>query len=261
MSIQPAVLVSNSLTLTPFPTHNNNPAPVETLTCSPNSVFAHSSTYAGCCSVGGNCNFPTACARGTVTNRLGGTWTCEPKRDCYAMTVYAVAYDPAVPVPTGEAWVVRGCAQGWSASTVWRALPATMVTAGSSSTLAPSSPAASTGNATEDGETGHSHAWVAGVAVGCFVAGALLGGGLWFLIARGRRLRQWEEEGGQKGFTLHSAWLTRSGRDGGRPTVVAVADGVEVEGGEREKDWMSSPQEVGGMLSLELEDTQFQKGR
>ncbi|KAG7290076.1 hypothetical protein NEMBOFW57_000070 [Staphylotrichum longicolle] len=159
---------------------------VETLSCSPSSIFAHSSTFAGCCSIGGNCNFPTACAKGTPTNRLGGTWECEPRRTCYTMTVYG-SYPSAT-----DSWVVQGCANAWSASTVYRSLPLsmTMTTAspvdsatgtatGAASTAGGAgAPAESSTGGDTSGEPEHSQslAWIAGVVIGCLAVAGLFAG-------------------------------------------------------------------------------------
>ena len=235
--------------------------PVETLNCDPGSVFAHSSTFAGCCSIGGNCNFPTACARGTVTNRLGNIWTCELKRGCYTMTV-CESYPSAT-----DTWVVRNCVDSWSASTVYRSLPLSMTvsstSSGSSLSMAASptdsmgdtatdvgSPAASTtdGNTVGNLEPSYSHAWAAGVAIGCLAAGALFGGGFGFWIGR-RRRRDADEDGPQMAFTVQDQ-------------TFAVADGIEVKGRGPEKRWVCRPQEApAGVMSIELDAAPNQQGQ
>ncbi|KAK3994212.1 hypothetical protein QBC44DRAFT_48576 [Cladorrhinum sp. PSN332] len=109
---------------------------VETLNCGPNSIFATSSSYAGCCSIGGNCNFPTACATGTATNRLGGTFTCGQDQQCYTMTVIGNLASPTQSV------VVHNCAKEWLATTIYREIPAAATT---SSPVSSASNTASTG--------------------------------------------------------------------------------------------------------------------
>ncbi|KAK4150696.1 hypothetical protein C8A00DRAFT_36714 [Chaetomidium leptoderma] len=263
---------------------------VERVTCDASSIFAYSSTFAGCCRIGLNCNFPTACANGKPTNRKGGAWSCGEDRDCYTMTVYG-NYQSAT-----ESWVVHNCAQSWSASTIYRTLPPSMMTAttsggggdssittSSSSTAAADSsgitpgggPAESTKVGGEDPpveeepESRPSQAWIAGVVIGCLAGGAALGGlGVW-LARRRRQEKDGGDSGGEKkgGFALQSATLVRSGRHwyskGNddearmariRERAVVVADGVEMEGHAQEKVLLpTSPQEAAGTVHVELD--------
>ncbi len=169
------------------------------------------------------------------------------------MTVYE-SYPSAT-----ASWVVRNCANSWSASTVYRTLPLSMTVSSTSSgsslstatfptdsmgdmTTGVGSPVASTtdGNTVGTLEPSHSHAWAAGVAIGCLAAGALFGGGFGFWIGR-RRRRDADEDGPQMGFTL-------------RDQTVALADGTEVKGGDQEKHWVPRPQEApAGVMSIELD--------
>ena len=111
------------------------------------------------------------------------------------------------------------------------------------------SPAASAtdGNTLGDLEPSHSHAWAAGVAIGCLAAGALLGGGFGFWIGR-RRKPDVDEDGPQTGFTL-------------RDPTVTPEDGTEMECGGQEKGWVCRPQEApAGVMSIELDASPNQQG-
>ncbi|KAK4039410.1 hypothetical protein C8A01DRAFT_36620 [Parachaetomium inaequale] len=263
---------------------------VETLNCDASSVFALSSTFAGCCKIGLNCNFPTACARGQPTNRKGGKWSCGQDRACYTMTVYAAYPDPTVSAT--ESWVVHNCAKSWSASTIYRSVPSSLTTgmAGSasssssstvdffSSTTEASTTEARAGEITapadppEEVESQPSKAWIAGVVIGCLVAGAVLGGlGFWFVRRRKRGVNE-NGEHEHKGFTLHSASLTRLGGGwfapppnddakaaAGRANAVAVAEGVEMEGHVPGYGIPQSPQELASPLHAELETVSTEK--
>lgn len=208
------------------------------------------------------------------------------------MTVYG-SYPSAT-----DSWVVQGCANAWSASTVYRSLPLSMTmtaTSGSSSGGTTASPAdsatgtttpgaartaggagapaeSSTGGDTS-GEPEHSQslAWIAGVVIGCLaVAGLFAGFGFW--LGRRRRRRRAEEEGAGQGFAVHSAAVVRSGGTGSpddydaslaraRDHAVVVAHGVEVEGAMGEKGWAGGPQELAGQGHVELEAYPSQKGQ
>lgn len=157
-----------------------------TVGCSTDSFWAQSSTFGGCCRVGGNCNFPTACSGGMLTNRLGGTATCGDRR-CYTMTIYA-----DFPTAT-DSWLVHNCAYTWTASTLWRAQPTETATAAEPSGTTP--PAAAETDATADATDANmeakpaSKAWVAGVVLGCVAVAGVLGAlGFWLVRRRRRRL-------------------------------------------------------------------------
>ena len=171
------------------------------------------------------------------------------------MTVYG-SYPSAT-----DGWVVRNCADAWSASTVYRSLPLSMTVSSTGSGSSPTdsvgdtatdvgSPAASTTDRNTAGnlEPSHSHAWVAGVVIGCLVAGALFGSGFGFWIGR-RRRRNADEDGSQMGFTVQDQ-------------TVILADGIKVKGGGQEKRWVCRPQEApAGVMSIELDAAPNQQGQ
>ncbi|KAH6839565.1 hypothetical protein B0I37DRAFT_237039 [Chaetomium sp. MPI-CAGE-AT-0009] len=264
----------------------------ETLSCDTSSIFALSGTFAGCCSIGGNCNFPTACTKGTPTNRRGGRWSCGQDRACYTMTVYD-AYPRAT-----ESWLVHNCAKSWSASTIYRAVPRWMTSAttpppsagagtagseptagtddGGGPTATPGGPpAASTSDGgaepLREGEPAPNKAWIAGAVIGGVVGAAGLGA-LGFWLGRRRRMAAAAGKKTGTGFKLHSATLLRSGGSGGggggggggnwpaypspgfkrHVGAVQVAEGVEIEGYTPEKGLPTSPQEMSDTAHAEL---------
>jgi hypothetical protein len=197
------------------------------------------------------------------------------------MTVFGT-FDPS---PT-ESWMVYNCAKSWSASTIYRSLPeSVMATATSSSDGGPGmitgAPELNNtdgeGSTAEESESPKSQAWIAGVVIGCVAAGGAVAG-LGFWLGR-RRKRGRGGEDPQNGFDLHSSTLLRSGgQPGGQPggeyspppedntknpmphgQAVTVADGVEMDGGYggyyshyREKGPPISLHEAPGGMSIEL---------
>ena len=177
------------------------------------------------------------------------------------MTVFG-SYDPS---PT-DSWMVYNCAKSWSASTIYRSLPeSVMTTADSASSTTTTTTSSSDGgpgvitgasdlNSTDGGDTAEesespqSQAWIAGVVIGCVVAGGAVAG-LGFWLGR-RRKRGLGGADPQDGFIPHSSMMPRSGGQPGRQPggeyyapsedstkhsmshgqAVTVADGVEMEG-------------------------------
>ena len=181
------------------------------------------------------------------------------------MTVFG-----SYPSPT-DSWVVHNCAKSWTASTIYRSLPdSVMTTDGASNTTptttttSPPDPGAGMitgstdgGDTSEESESPQSQAWIAGVVVGCLAAGAAVAGlGFWL----GRRRKRGgpggegphSKEEPQSGFMLHSATTVSSGQHSERQpdaqysgypptehsmqhsmprTQTVVAGGVEMEGG------------------------------
>jgi len=144
-----------------------------------------------------------------------------------------------------DSWIVQGCGNAWSASTVYRSLPLSMTATSSPSSVTTPPPNSSSGETTpppesktgmttgpeatsasgtaaasitdgatpEESESSQSLAWIAGVVIGCVVAiGAFAGFGFW--LGRRRRRRREEGEGAGQGFTVHSAAVVRSGGTG-----------------------------------------------
>jgi hypothetical protein len=141
----------------------------------------------------------------------------------------------------------------------------------------PDSDRAEGGDTAKESESSQSKAWIAGVVIGCLVAGGAVAG-LGFWLGRRRKTGPGGEDP-QKGFILHSSALLRSGRQPGGQTggeyyarhnentqhsmphgqAVAVSDGVEMEGSYggyynhyREKGPPMSPQEAPASMSIEL---------
>ncbi|EAQ88730.1 predicted protein [Chaetomium globosum CBS 148.51] len=237
------------------------PAAIETISCDTSSIFALSSTFAGCCRIGGNCNFPTACTKGTPTNRRGVRWSCGLDRECYTMTVYDALLGRLRELARLQLCQVLGPEPTGS-----MAMSTGMVT----TTTPGGPPAAITSDGGQGGEqpgeaeTSSSRAWIAGAVIGGVVGAAGLGA-LGFLFEK-RRGRAAEGEEGGTGFKLHSTTLLRSGGTPAQypdPTLpgqmgaVYVAGGVEIEGYTPEKGLPTSPQEVSdtGATHAELEST------
>jgi hypothetical protein len=206
------------------------------------------------------------------------------------MTVFGT-FDPS---PT-ESWMVYNCAKSWSASTIYRSLPESLMTTNSASstttttsssdggpgmiTGAPDLNSAEGGDTAEESESPQSQAWIAGVVIGCVVAGGAVAG-LGFWLGR-RRKRGHGREDPQNKSAFHTSTLLGLGGQPGGQTVgeyyyapspgdntnhsmphgqpVTVAGGVEMEGSHgayysdgREKGLPISLQEAPTSMSIEL---------